>query len=58
MPELLPPKISLLMINEGTVHVQHTVTVVWSSAKGEGPKVSVAGDVSILFGKFITKYNP
>jgi hypothetical protein len=58
MPELLPPKISLLMINEGKVHVQHTVTVVWSSAKCEGLNVSVAGDVSKLFGKFITKYNP
>jgi len=55
MPELLPPKISLLMINEGKVHVQHMITVARSSAKGEGPKVSVAGDVSILFGKFITK---
>jgi len=55
MQKLLPPKISLLMINEGKIHVQHTVTVVWSSAKGVGLKVSVAGDISILFGKFITK---
>jgi hypothetical protein len=58
MPKLLPPKISLLIINEGTVHVQHIINVVWISAKGEGLKVSVAGDVSIVFGKFITKYNP
>jgi hypothetical protein len=30
----------------------------WISAKGEGLKVSVTGEYSILFWKFITKYNP
>jgi hypothetical protein len=58
MPILLPPKMSLLITNEGTVHVQHTINMVWTSAKGEGLKVPVTGEVSILFRKFITKYNP
>ena len=58
MPVLLPPKMSLLITNDGTVHMQYTINVVWTSAKCEGLKVSLEGEDSILFGKFNTKYNP
>lgn len=57
MAELHPPKISLLIINKGMVHVQRMVNVASSSATNVGVKVSLAGHVSIVFRTFSTKYN-
>jgi hypothetical protein len=42
MPEMLPPKISLLMINESTVGVKLMVIIVCSSVTDAGVKVSLA----------------
>jgi len=56
IPELLPAKISLVIVNEGAVHVQHMVNMVCSSGKDEGVTVSLGGRASIVFGTFYTKY--